>query len=127
MKPFGLYLVMTDPIVGYDACAKAAVNAGIRMLQLRMKNAPREQIIQIAREIRRITDGTETTFIVNDDPAIAAEVEADGVHVGQDDLSPAEIRQRYPSLKIIGLSTHNLPQVLASRDQPIDYIGVGPV
>lgn len=127
MKPFGLYLVMTDPIVGYDACAKAAVNAGIRMLQLRMKNAPREHIIQVAREIRRITDGTETTFIVNDDPAIAAEVEADGVHVGQDDLSPAEIRQRYPSLKIIGLSTHNLSQVLASREQPIDYIGVGPV
>ena len=64
---------------------------------------------------------------MNDDPSIAAEAEADGVHVGQDDMPPAEVRAHYPSLKIVGLSTHNPAQVAASRAQPIDYIGVGPV
>jgi thiamine-phosphate pyrophosphorylase len=97
------------------------------MIQLRMKRASREEIIREAREVRRITAGTGTLFIVNDAPDIASEVEADGVHVGQDDLSPAEIRKRYPELRTIGLSTHNLEQVRASASEPIDYIGVGPV
>ena len=77
--------------------------------------------------MRRVTQGSDTLFIVNDDPEIAAEVGADGVHVGQDDLSPKEVRLRFPELKIVGLSTHNLNQVIAANDEPVDYIGVGPV
>jgi thiamine-phosphate pyrophosphorylase len=92
-----------------------------------MKHAAREDILREAREMRRVTRGTETLFIVNDDPALAAEAEADGVHVGQDDMPPAEVRAKFPQLKVVGLSTHNLDQVRASWDQPIDYIGVGPV
>jgi thiamine-phosphate pyrophosphorylase len=92
-----------------------------------MKHASRGDIIREAREMRRITAGTGTLFIVNDDPLIASEVGADGVHVGQDDISPAEIREHYPNLRIVGLSTHNLEQVRSSISQPIDYIGVGPV
>jgi thiamine-phosphate pyrophosphorylase len=92
-----------------------------------MKRASRDGILARAKEMRRITRGTKTLFIVNDDPSIAAEAEADGVHVGQDDLSPAETRRRYPELKIVGLSTHSPAQATASLSQPIDYIGVGPV
>jgi thiamine-phosphate pyrophosphorylase len=124
---FGFYLVITNPVVGYAKCAEAAVRAGVKIIQLRMKHAARDEILREAREMRRVTAGAETLFIVNDDPSIAAEAEADGVHVGQDDLPPAEVRARYPSLKIVGLSTHNPAQVAASRAQPIDYIGVGPV
>ena len=127
MEDFGFYLVMTNPTVGYAKCAEAAVKAGVKIVQLRMKHAPREEILREAREVRRITSGTETLFIVNDDPDIASEAEADGVHVGQDDLPPSEIRARYPDLRIIGLSTHNINQTRASTSQPIDYIGVGPV
>ena len=127
MTDFGFYLVITNPVVGYAKCAEAAVRAGVKIIQLRMKHAAREEILREAREMRRVTAGTETLFIVNDDPSIAAEAEADGVHVGQDDMPPAEVRARYPSLKIVGLSTHNPAQVAASRAQPIDYIGVGPV
>ena len=127
MKDFGFYLVITNPVVGYARCAEAAVRAGVKIVQLRMKHAAREDILREAREMRRVTQGTETLFIVNDDPALAAEAEADGVHVGQDDMPPIEVRAKFPQLKVVGLSTHNLDQVYASWDQPIDYIGVGPV
>ena len=127
MTDFGFYLVMTNPLVGYARCAEAAVKAGVRIIQLRMKHSERVDILREAREVRRITRETGTLFIVNDDPSIAAEAEADGVHVGQDDLPPADVRARFPGLRIVGLSTHNPAQVAASRAQPIDYIGVGPV
>ena len=127
MKNFGLYLVMTDPLVGYAKCAEAAVKAGVRIVQLRMKKASREEILRQGREVRSVTAGTDTLFIVNDDPEIALELGADGVHAGQDDVSPREIRKRFPEIGIIGLSTHNLKQVEKAREEKIDYIGVGPV
>ena len=127
MTDFGLYLVMTEPVVGYECCCEAAVRAGVRMVQLRMKDARREDVVAVARSCRSITAGTETKFIVNDDPSIAAEVGADGVHVGQDDMSVAEVRAKYPSLKIVGLSTHNPDQARQAIAQKPDYIGCGPV
>ena len=127
MEDLGFYLVMTNPRVGYVKCAEAAVRAGVKMLQLRMKHTPREEIVKVAHEVRAITRGTTTRFIVNDDPSIAAEVEADGVHVGQDDMSVAEVRAKFPSLGIVGLSTHSLDQARAAISQKPDYIGVGPV
>lgn len=127
MEDFGLYLVMTDPVVGYARCCEAAVRAGVGMVQLRMKDAPRADVLATAKELRAVTSGTATRFIVNDDPSVAAEAGADGVHVGQDDLSVAEVRARFPGLGIVGLSTHNLAQAHASVAQAPDYIGVGPV
>ena len=127
MTDFGFYLVMTNPKVGYAACAQAAVDGGVRIIQLRMKDAPRDEIVSVGRIVRDITRGTETLFIVNDDPSIAAEVGADGVHVGQGDMPVPEVRRLYPSLRIVGLSTHSPEQALASLDVKPDYIGVGPV
>lgn len=127
MTDFGFYLVMTNPKVGYERCAEAAVRAGVKIIQLRMKTAPREEIVKTAKRIRAITKGTETAFIVNDDPAIAVEAEADGVHLGQDDMPLPEARRLYPTLRLFGLSTHNLTQAKASIPLQPDYIGVGPV
>ena len=127
MKNFGLYLVITDPATSYETCAEAAVRAGVRFVQLRMKHVPRERIVATAKNLRSITAGTRTLFIVNDDPAIADEVGADGVHLGQSDLPIPAARERFPSLKIFGLSTHSIAQVEAARELAPDYIGVGPV
>ena len=127
MDDFGLYLVMTNPAVGYVRCCEAAVRAGVRMVQLRMKDAPRAEVVAVARELRRVTAGTATRLIVNDDPAAAAEAEADGVHVGQTDMPVAEVRRLFPSLGIVGKSTHSLAQAVAAQDESPDYIGVGPV
>ena len=127
MTDFGFYLVMTHPVVGYAKCAEAAVRAEVPVLQLRMKETSREELIRTARLVRRITQGSKTTFILNDDPEVAALVEADGVHLGQDDMPLALARERYPTIPRFGLSTHNLEQVRQAGSQAPDYIGVGPV
>ena len=127
MEDFGLYLVMTNPVVGYERCCEAAVNAGVRMVQLRMKDAPRAEVVATARALRRITAGSRTLLIVNDDPEAAAEADADGVHVGQTDMPVAEVRRRCPGLRIVGKSTHSPAQALAAIGESPDYIGAGPV
>ncbi len=125
---FGLYLVMTDPVVGYEACAEAAVRCGVRYLQLRMKGAPRDAVLGTALRVREITFGSDTQFIVNDDVTIARDADADGVHLGQRDMPIDEARRLWSAPdKRFGLSTHNEREaVVASRQSP-DYIGVGPV
>ena len=127
MENFGFYLVMTNPVVGYEECARAAVKAGVKIIQLRMKHTAREEILAEACKVRSVTKGTGTLFIVNDDPSIAAEAGADGVHVGQSDMAVGEVRRLYPSLRIVGLSTHSMAQAEASLKAKPDYIGVGPV
>ncbi len=127
MEDFGLYLVITDPVISYEAVAEAAVRANLRYIQLRMKRAPRERVLQTARALRAITQGTPTRFIVNDDPALADEVRADGVHLGQGDMPLAEARARFPRLTCFGLSTHSYAQMEAAKANPPDYAGVGPV
>jgi len=129
MQDFGLYLVLTDPLVGYERCCEAAVKAGVRMVQLRMKECAysRAEILSVAHALRRMTTGTQTNLIIDDDPSVAAEIGADGLHVGQTDMSVTEVRRRFPELRIIGLSTHNLDQANAAIQQRPDYIGVGPV
>jgi thiamine-phosphate pyrophosphorylase len=125
---FGLYLVMTAPVAGYEACAAAAVRCGVRYLQLRMKGAPRDAVLETALRAREITLGSDTLFFVNDDVTIARDVDADGVHLGQRDLPIDEARRLWTAPgKRFGLSTHDERQaLLASRLSP-DYIGVGPV
>jgi thiamine-phosphate pyrophosphorylase len=127
MTDFGLYLVMTNPVVGYHACCEAAVRAGVKMVQLRMKDVPSAEILQVAKDLRSITVGSSTKLIINDDPLIAVESGADGVHVGQEDISVLKVRELFPDIGIVGLSTHNLEQAKSSIDVGPDYIGVGPV
>lgn len=128
LDDFGLYLVMTDPVAGYEACAAAAVRCGVRMLQLRMKGAPRDAVVETARRVRRITLGSDTLFIVNDDVTIARDVDADGVHLGQDDPPLDEARRIWDAPgKCFGLSTHNERQALMGSRLSPGYIGVGPV
>jgi thiamine-phosphate pyrophosphorylase len=125
---FGLYLVMTAPVAGYEACAAAAVRCGVRYLQLRMKGAPRDAVLETALRAREITLGSDTLFIVNDDVTIARDVDADGVHLGQRDLPIDEARRLWTAPgKRFGLSTHDERQALLASALSPDYIGVGPV
>lgn len=125
---FGLYLILTDPAAGYETTAKAAVDCGVRYLQLRMKDTPREETIRMGKVLRRITAGTETRFIVNDDVEVAMACNADGIHLGQGDMPLAQARARWnhPG-KIYGLSTHSLVQAEQALQEKPDYIGIGPV
>jgi len=125
---YGLYVVMTNPVVEYEACAQAAVNCGVPFIQLRMKNLPRANILEAAWRVRAVTKGTDSLFIVNDDVTIAKEVDADGVHLGQKDMPLAEARKIWDAPgKIFGLSTHSEEQAEAAIAQKPDYIGIGPI
>jgi thiamine-phosphate pyrophosphorylase len=127
-EPFGLYLILTNPVAGYAACAEAAIGAGVRFLQLRVKDKPRTAILKTACEMRAITRGTGTRFIVNDHLSVAIESDADGLHMGQDDDSLLKARDTWnTSGKIFGLSTHSQQQAQGAQDAEPDYIGVGPV
>src|SRR5512147_912127 len=90
---FGLYLVLTDPLAGYDACAEAAVAGGVRYVQLRAKDRARAEVVRIGQRLRAITRGSATRLIINDDVVAAREVDADGVHLGQGDASLEEARR----------------------------------
>jgi thiamine-phosphate pyrophosphorylase len=123
----GLYLILTDPKDGYEALTRLAVEAKLPALQLRYKGNDKAYLHLIAEKMRALTLGSKTRFIVNDHPEIAAAVQADGVHVGQDDLPPEKVRNIVGSKMLIGLSTHNLVQVQKANLEPVDYIGFGPL
>ena len=129
LDSFGLYLVMTDPVVGYEECARVAAGEGVRLVQLRMKRVAREKYVRTAWRVKRALEGGESLFIVNDDVTVARAVDADGLHLGQDDMDLDEARHAWTDKpeKVYGLSTHGQNQDLAAVDKHPSYIGVGPV
>ena len=105
----------------------AALRGGVDIVQLREKSLPRREIELAAQTFRRLCDNHSALFIVNDDPDLARSCDADGVHVGQDDLTAAEARTLLGPDAIIGLSTHSEEQIAASAAAPVDYISAGPI
>jgi thiamine-phosphate pyrophosphorylase len=124
---FGFYSVLTDPLKGYDYMTSLLVDNGVRFVQLRMKDVPDEVIIDTALRMRKITDGTDTLLIINDNPRIAVEVGADGVHIGQNDMPYEQAREIVGDDMIIGISTHSTQQAADACLKQPNYIGAGPV
>jgi thiamine-phosphate pyrophosphorylase len=102
----------------------AALEGGVDVVQLRDKSAPDEELLRAGRLFRRLTREAGALFVVNDRPDLALRLEADGVHVGQDDLPVPEVRELVGEL-LVGLSTHSPAQLAAAEG--VDYVGVGPV
>lgn len=126
---WGLY-VITDGRRGpgtHLEIAKAALEAGARVIQLRDKTLPYEELAHIGTKLREITRAASATFIVNDNPYLARDLDADGVHVGQGDFAVDIAREIVGPDKLVGLSTHNKFHATSAQILPIDYIGVGPV
>ncbi|MGA0854154.1 MAG: thiamine phosphate synthase [Luteolibacter sp.] len=103
------------------------IAGGADLLQLRAKNCEIAEIREVAKEIIPICRETGVPFIINDHPELAAELDADGVHIGQDDGTLAAAREIVGPGKIIGRSTHSLAQARAALDEGFDYIGFGPL
>ena len=103
------------------------IAGGADVLQLRAKGHDIGEIRDVAKEIFPICRATGVPFIINDYPELAAELDADGVHIGQDDGPLAAAREIIGSGKIIGRSTHSLAQARAALDEGFDYIGFGPL
>lgn len=108
--------------------AELLIASGIKVIQYREKDRTLREKAEECRAIRERTREAGVTFIVNDHVDLAIAVEADGVHVGQDDLPPALVRKLVGDTMIIGLSTHSTQQAQeALREGVVDYIGVGPI
>ncbi len=103
------------------------LTAGVKILQYREKKLKAGDMLQECRLLRSMTAQAGACFIVNDHVDIALLVDADGVHVGQEDLPVAEVRRLIGPHKIIGLSTHSPEQAQEAVAQGADYIGVGPI
>src|SRR5271155_3205921 len=101
--------------------------AGIRFLQYRDKDAADEVLLQRAAILRRIFPASDSCLILNDRVPVVLSAGYDGVHVGQEDLSPAEARALLGPEVIVGVSTHSERQLVSAADSPADYIAIGPV
>ncbi|MCX6845524.1 MAG: thiamine phosphate synthase [Verrucomicrobia bacterium] len=109
------------------ATALKLIAGGADVLQLRAKGRDIGEIRDVAKEVIPICRATGVPFIINDYPELAAELDADGVHIGQDDGPLATAREIVGSGKIIGRSTHSLTQAREALEEGFDYIGFGPL
>lgn len=107
--------------------ARLLLAGGADLLQLRAKNSDEATIRRIAGELIPICRDAGVPFILNDFPNLAADLDADGVHIGQDDGSLEDARNLMGADKIIGRSTHSLDQARAALEEGFDYIGFGPL
>jgi thiamine-phosphate pyrophosphorylase len=106
--------------------AQQVLSGGAAVLQLRMKTGTDRERVQLARALRELTRAARVPFVMNDRADLALLVDADGLHLGQDDLSIADAR-RLLGARQLGVSTHDLPQALAAERDGADLIGFGPV
>lgn len=116
---------MKDPL----AVLKEALDGGVTLFQFREKGEGAltgEKRLQFAKEVQALCKEYGVPFIVNDDVELAIELDADGVHVGQDDEGITSVRERMGD-KIIGVSTHTIEEARWAIENGADYLGVGPI
>jgi thiamine-phosphate pyrophosphorylase len=113
--------------LSYEAMVIEALKAGVRWIQYRDKEGSRGEIFRKAVELRSITRDYDAILIVNDHPDIALAADADGVHLGQDDLPLKEARKILGENRLIGISTHKLDHAINAGISGADYIGFGPI
>ena len=129
--PKGIYGITGDNFSkGRDNyfCVEEMIKGGIKIIQYRAKTKTTREKVKEVKTIRELCKKHGVVFIVNDNIDLALLVDADGVHVGQDDMHPDDVRKLVGNDKIIGLSTHSPEQGMeAYKNLNVDYIGVGPI
>ena len=126
-----LYLVLDPERCGSPAqmveTARLAAQNGASVVQLRAPGWKKRQWLETAIELKEVLDPLGVPLIINDQVDIALAVDADGVHVGQDDLPPAVVRRLIGPQKWLGLSVSNADQLAAVPPGLVDYLGIGPL
>jgi thiamine-phosphate pyrophosphorylase len=110
-----------------QSVAEAFLRAGVRIVQLRVKQGSDADFVAIADRIRELTRAFGAQLIINDRVDVALMCKADGVHVGQGDLPVSEVRRLAGERAIVGISTHDPAQVDEALKTTADYVAVGPV
>ena len=125
----GLHLVTDSALCGPRgvlAVVEAAVRGGVRVVQLREKTLPTRAFVERARALKALLAPRGVPLIVNDRLDVALASGADGVHLGQDDLSPEDVRRWLPHA-LVGLSIERAEQLAEAERLPVDYYGASPV
>lgn len=110
----------------FERLARGLIDAGVGVIQLRDKQLGDRELLRRARLLGNLTQGTATLFVINDRPDLAVLAGADGVHVGQDDLSVKDARSIVGPEALVGVSTHSIEQARQAVLDGANYIGVGP-
>jgi thiamine-phosphate pyrophosphorylase len=110
-----------------EAMAAALTEGGARVLQVRGKGVADAVLLDAVRRALPVARARGAVLLVNDRADVALIAGADGVHVGQDDLPPAECRRLLGASAIVGFSTHRIEEVRAAAREPLDYVAFGPV
>ncbi len=118
---------LNRPALSFQRLTQQLCAGGVRLLQLRVKQQPTRDFVSLATAVRRICHDSQCTLIINDRVDVALAVEADGVHLGQEDLPLTAARKIVGGEKIIGVSTHTAQQALTAEQEGADYIGFGPL
>jgi thiamine-phosphate pyrophosphorylase len=105
---------------------KAAIKVGVKIIQYREKEFPTKAIYSTAKELREITKKNNVLLIINDRVDIALAVDADGIHLGLDDM-PYDIARKLLGNKIIGLTVHNVEEAIEAENLGADYVGISPI
>jgi thiamine-phosphate diphosphorylase len=128
MKAIARLHYITCEIRGRDLVqdVESACKGGARCVQLRLKNKSEGEIISIAKEVKIICKKFSAVFIINDYVSVAIEVEADGVHLGKQDMTISEARKLLGKEKIIGGSTNSFEDIIKESEYDADYVGLGP-
>lgn len=107
--------------------AREMIAGGVDLIQLRAKGHRASEVTTVAAELHEVTREMQTSLVINDHAGIARDLGAEGVHVGQDDLSIAQVREIVGRECIVGRSTHSLAQAKQAAAEGADYIGFGPL
>jgi len=111
----------------FETTIEALIDAGVDLIQFRDKTLSDREHVTIGKRLTELTRPTSTRWIMNDRADLAVATDADGVHLGQDDISVADGRRLVGASKLIGVSTHNIGQANQAVIDGANYIGVGPV
>jgi len=128
LKDCKLYLLVSESLChhGSGPAIRESLSAGVNIVQIREKEMTDRQLLEHGKRVREWTRAAGAILIMNDRPDLAVAIDADGVHVGQDELPVREVRQIVGSRRMIGVSTHNIEQARQAVLDGADYLGVGP-
>ncbi len=131
MRDFRLYVILDVDIAGLEGdiveIARKTISAGADILQLRAKSCSDRRILKIGRAIKNLVRKSKVLFVLNDRADLARIIDADGLHLGQEDLPVKDARNILGNNKIIGLSTHSVEEAKEAERQKADYIAIGPI
>ena len=129
MIDYSLYLVTDRGLCKRDffETIVEAVKGGVSVVQVREKNCSTREFVDIAKKVKKLLEPFSVSLIINDRADVAVAVDADGVHVGQNDMHPLDVRKVVGDKMIVGLTVNSIEDVKEAEDLPVDYLGVGPV